>query len=188
MSGSAVQFTIPCLDTLHEQVSRIISESVRNNVDSILRQIALDYSLDHKELREKFGGSNISISKSTENIQPPAATSVTKQRRPRRVLPDDERCIALTNDGSRCTRRRKTGKNMCQTHINSHKSTIDDVQPNDEAELIQVDGETYIHHKGVLYECPDDVNGDMDLSSLKVLGKYVDGVVSLANSNNVIQE
>lgn len=100
------------------------------------------------------------------------------EKKKKRMIPLEERCMAKRANGGRCTRRRKFG-NFCGTHSNSHTNNVidDEKETGDMKSIvisnIEIQGITYLaDQEGYLYMPCDILNSS---PSPRIIGKYACG-------------
>ena len=179
-TGTSLQISLPSLDSIQQQLNRIVIDTVTRNLEDVLRRIAQDFKLDEAMLRSKYAKVFLPADLSRQS-SPSSAILPPRARKVRKTVPDVERCIALVGNGkNRCTRHRKTGSEMCQTHINSCKYTINTLPTSGEAAMmVSIQGRQMIRHGDKLYQCPDEIGEHIDLDQLQQLGEYINDLPKL---------
>ena len=83
------------------------------------------------------------------------------EKKKKRMIPLEERCVAKRANGGRCTRRRKFGK-FCGTHSNSNTNNIvDDKETGDMKDIVisnvEIQGITYLADQQQYLYMPNDI-------------------------------
>ena len=184
-SVKGLQISFPSLDEIQQQINRIIVDSVTRNLEEIIQDIALEFKLDESRLRAKYASFSIDLPRQDLPLSGVPTILPPRVRKTRKTVPDEERCIALIGNGkTRCTRHRKAGSELCQTHINSCKYTINTLSTSnanggEDAMLVSIQGRQMIRHGDRIYQCPEEIGEHIELEQLQQIGEYINDVPKL---------
>lgn len=111
--------------TVSKFVLGLYEDEMRRVIDDVLDALVEKLHID-KDDAQKAIESKLAFSLT---MAPPSETFVVKRRkrREKKVKPEKEQCVALTNKKNRCTRFATLGSDMCNAHcMNCKFGRIDD--------------------------------------------------------------
>lgn len=173
-SSENFSIDIPSLDTTIKQIQDIIVSNLNQYRTDLLGKISEEYSLNLSELEEKYSDMTVSVIDDDCNKSIKTRRSRRKNK-PCRDHPPEIKCIALTKNLTRCTRKKQSGINFCgHHHTKQPYGVVSDESFNESSDfLYEYRGNRYLKDREqMIYTIPDTGIPDepIDFSSLEAVG------------------
>lgn len=111
MEIGEIPVSLPSLVKINDELNQLVIETTKNELREILADISEKYGIAKNDLYSRYMNRDVTIN--TE-------TTISRNKRSRKNIAHEERCLAKISNGNQCSRRHKGDNSLyCGSHLTS---------------------------------------------------------------------